>query len=241
MLLSEIESYNGISHKNSLFYDILKRWKIAIGREEKQYTVIGHIGKFEVRGIKGMVNGLMCWDLMVVDPNVKSYVAGVDLTGFGRKARSWQVDRVGVANKYQGMNLSVKIYEWLIKEQNLILLTGMSQTAGGRSIWERLASIPGIFIFGYDINKKESFQVDQKDLFNEDVYSDELTKERDELQNEYTRIENQLDNLNPDTTREYEIQKLEKTLSILNKQIITLDIAIEKAEVYLRLVAMKTK
>lgn len=233
MLLSEIESINYVNKKNSLFYEILEAFM-----EYKNYTNVsleGKIQNFEIRSLK-FHSALY---IMMYDLTTKKYVVGAVLTPFGRAKRAWQVESIGVKGNYQGMNLSVKLYEWIVKQKNLILITGMSQSIGGRSIWERLVNISGIFIFGYDIDREQSFQIDQKDLFDEDIYSDELIKERDELKNEYTKIENQLDNLNPDTTRETEFKKLEKRQDILNNQIAKLDMAIDKANDYIRLVAIK--
>jgi hypothetical protein len=241
MLLNEIANIVGIPKKNSMFSDMMRRWssdsssirwKTGVDGLSPQ-QIEGHIGSFEVRSQKYYEHGVWCWDFVLFDTKKRTFAAALELTSFGRNKRSWQVDRVGVANQYQGMNISIKLYEWLIKQKGLILLTGMSQTAGGKSIWERLAYTDGIFIFGYNVLRNKSFQIDQKDLFNEDIYTDDLAQEIEGLEQERDDL---YDSKGTDGAARIEA---DKKYEALQKKIAQL--SEEKYEIgdYVRLVAIK--
>lgn len=42
-----------------------------------------------------------------------------------------------------------KFYAWLIKKLNIVLVSGSMQSAGGKSVWERLSKEPGIGVHGW--------------------------------------------------------------------------------------------
>jgi len=239
MLLTEIGHAGHVRKNGGMFAEIMHDYISFSNRHNKKYNVEGKIGRFEIRSLRVKPFSSTYLYYTLFDTKRNCYAAAVTLDQFGRNARSWQVASLGVETEYQGMNLSVMMYSWMITKNNLILITGMEQSAGGKLVWERLAQVPGIFIFGYDVEDKKSFQVDQNDLFNEDVYADELINERDYLEKEYNRIENQLDNLDPDVVPESKIKALEKTMNDLSAQINSLDTDITKVEDYIRLVAIK--
>ena len=179
------------------FSGLIIDWKSNINPP----ITVGKIANFDIQTKRGA--GWADYDYIqyaLFDTKKNKYVMVVQLCSFDSGSKGLEVLLVGVALPYQGMNLSVKLYAWLILKKNIILLSGEIQSPGGRSIWERLAMVPGVFIFGYDKSRRKSFQIDQRDLFNEDVYTDDLQKEYDELEKEHDRLDMQaydLDYENP--------------------------------------------
>ena len=100
------------------------------------------------------------------------------LDHFNGAAKNVFVVSIVAANKeYRGINLPTQMYSYLIQEEGLILVSDEIQTLGGRSVWEKLAKIKGIGIYGYNTNTKKVFSVDMDDIFNEDIYDDGLNDE----------------------------------------------------------------
>ena len=120
------------------------------------------------------------------------YAMFVCLNIFGKSSRCLQVAYLGADTYYQGMGLPIILYEFLVTKLNLVLISGSPQTPGGKSVWEKLATRPNIFMFGYDGSRKKSFQIDQHDLFNEDIYDDILADEIEELRLESDKLSKEL-------------------------------------------------
>ena len=107
------------------------------------------------------------------------------LDHFNGAAKNVFVVSIVAANKeYRGINLPTQMYSYLIQEEGLILVSDEIQTLGGRSVWEKLAKIKGIGIYGYNTNTKKVFSVDMDDIFNEDIYDDGLNDEIETLESE---------------------------------------------------------
>ena len=119
------------------------------------------------------------------DITTNKYALFAELYRFRNSLSCLAIYQIGVNARYKGFNLPVKFYSWLIKNKNITLMSGESQSIGGRSIWERLAKVSGIFIFGYNVWSKKTFQIDQNDLFNEEVYDAELRKDLEDLEEEF--------------------------------------------------------
>jgi peptidoglycan hydrolase CwlO-like protein len=87
--------------------------------------------------------------------------------------------------------------------------------------------IPHIFIFGYNTKTKRSFQIDQRNLFNEDIYTDDI---QDEIAQLYAEID-EIYKEDPSNTKE--MSRLQKKINVLASQ---------KYEIEnIRLVAMRSK
>ena len=67
-------------------------------------------------------------------------------------------------------------------------MSGSCQSMGGRDIWTKLGKVNGIFMFAYDKAHKKSYQIEQDDLFNTDVYTADILDEIDELEQERDEI-----------------------------------------------------
>ena len=51
---------------------------------------------------------------------------------------AWHVNLLSVDSRYKGNNLAIKIYKFLLKRMDITLMAGISQSAGGRYVWNKL-------------------------------------------------------------------------------------------------------
>jgi GNAT superfamily N-acetyltransferase len=59
----------------------------------------------------------------------------------------YEVDFVYVHQKYRGKDLAAKFYSYLVTEHDFVILSGSSQSKGGRSIWISLSRSKKVDIF----------------------------------------------------------------------------------------------
>ena len=71
-------------------------------------------------------------------------VATVDLT---KQRGAWHVDMLKVDSRYKGKNLAIKIYKFLMRKMDIIMMAGSEQSAGGRYVWNKLARSPGVMVY----------------------------------------------------------------------------------------------
>jgi hypothetical protein len=64
-----------------------------------------------------------------------------------KKRGSWHVDMIQVDSRYKGMNLAVKLYTFLLKDEGITLRAGSSQSVGGRYIWNKLSRHKDITVY----------------------------------------------------------------------------------------------
>jgi hypothetical protein len=235
MLINEIYSEKYVDKSNDMFSDILCSFDDALYGNKNSYLVEGNIGNFEIRSTTFRANW---YYYMLFDKNKNKYAFGVELTKFGRNPRCLQIDKIGGQDGYRGMDLSVKLYSWLILQKQIILISGFSQSAGGRSIWERLAKTSNIFMFGYDITSKESFQIDTDDLFNEDIYAEDINDDINYLKLSIDELNNQQMKLDQNYNK-IKIKSIDTEIKRLSNQIYKLKKQEDHSANFLRLVAIK--
>ena len=71
-------------------------------------------------------------------------VATVELS---KERGAWNVGLLNVDSRYKGNNLAIKIYKFLMRKMDIVLMAGRSQSAGGRYVWNKLAKTPGIVVY----------------------------------------------------------------------------------------------
>jgi len=172
MRLTEITMTTAITQKDT-YNDLVSSWK----RTSKVYgkTAYGTMGKYQV--IKSVTDAETL--LAMYDGNAIALVVRL-ISPFSNE-HTMLVDLVAVNPEYAGMNLPVVFYTWLVKSKNIILMSGMGQTRGGRSIWERFIKVPGIHFYQYDIRNKQMTPLDS-DIDNDDIWDDQFNDEIDYLQ-----------------------------------------------------------
>jgi hypothetical protein len=127
---------------------------------------------------------------------------------------------LSVAHKYRGQNLAPLLYKFLIMKAGLILCSSTQQSPGGRKVWEKLAKIPGIFVYGYNPTNKNSFQIDSDDIENEYIYDIDYTDEIKYVQQELEHLKNEMqrDTPAPTSAEKDKFNKLSDQLDTLIKQ-----------------------
>jgi hypothetical protein len=102
--------------------------------------------------------------VFLADPkDLSQPVAQVVLSRYGK---GWTA-ATQVRPKYQGSGLGLKLYEALIKDFNMILVSDSTQSPGGAYLWKRLFKVPGITVYAYNPLAKKSkdkyIQVDSEE------------------------------------------------------------------------------
>jgi hypothetical protein len=202
MTLNEIINIDRVSKSSDLYLKLVHNW-IEGEKIDRPIKILGKLSGYEIQYMeipqyKGYYYGLF-------DKNKNQFAFFLELSKFGRTTKCLQVEMAGIKDEYSGMNLPIKLYSWLILQQGIVMVSGFEQSIGGRSIWERLAKVSGVFIFGYDTKTKTSFQLDQNDIYNEDIYSRDVTDEYNDLiqqrnsssdKNEINKLTTQIKSLN---------------------------------------------
>lgn len=189
MRLNEIDSINFIRKDSEVFITLYNQWKEKM-RSGCEVDSVGKIGPYRILTLNYKVwSNDDCKMYCIYDIKKEEEPAGfVELYSFGNSNRVFEVNYVGISKKYQGQGLSVALYTFLIQKLNLILMSGSCQSMGGRDIWTKLGKVNGIFMFAYDKAHKKSYQIEQDDLFNTDVYTADILDEIDELEQERDEI-----------------------------------------------------
>jgi hypothetical protein len=64
------------------------------------------------------------------------------------KNRVYEVEIVLLDKEYRGLNLTPRFYAFLLRKMSITLKAGSAQSAGGRSIWTRLAARRDVMVYG---------------------------------------------------------------------------------------------
>jgi len=92
--------------------------------------------------------------VFLADPkDMKLPAVEVVLHKYGKSG--WISAATQVMDKYQGSGLGLKLYEALIKDFSLILVSDTIQSLGGAKLWRRLFDSPGITVYAYNPEAKE--------------------------------------------------------------------------------------
>jgi len=130
-------------------------------------TVIGGFDNFEIHKI-----GLKYFS--VFDTITHTYALHATLKKKQKTINTYEVYLVGVKPSYRGQNIAVRFYTSLIKNLNIILLSGDRQSNDGKKLWAKLAKVKGIQLAGYDLLTKKVFPIDTEDLLEEDLWGSQL-------------------------------------------------------------------
>ena len=167
MNILEISHYTAIGERDSMpFSEELAHWEKITTLAPP--NIIATIGQFQIL----MTPPIQDAGILVAayDAKNKKYAMFLNLKHFHGGAKNCYQEKFVIANKsYRGMNLPVKIYASLIKNQNLILVSDTMQTRGAQSIWEKLDKVPGIGVFGYNTKTHNVFQLDTEDAYDTDI------------------------------------------------------------------------
>jgi hypothetical protein len=203
MRLYEIEMINDVASGSKVFPDMVRRWHRFVKLYGRKSW--GNLKNFEVFSLEEVIKeNIIC----LKDKSNDQLVLIVEISAVWINTNTWQIDLISVNDNYRGLNLPILMYRFLLKNLKLKILSGNEQTKGGRSIWERLVKIQGIDCFGYDMKSNKLFQIDKNDLFNEDIWNNNLTDEIDYIQDEIENTDNK--NKKQELTKQLERYKIEQ-------------------------------
>jgi len=97
-------------------------------------------------------------EVFLVDRETDRVAIYLLLHKFGNFAYS--VGEIKARKTYQGRGLGIKLYRFLIKQLDITLISGKSQSLGGARLWSELYKTPGITVYGFNPSAK-----DKKDRF----------------------------------------------------------------------------
>jgi len=128
--------------------------------------LIGEVGDFNIYRTKERTGG---YELaIIVTTQEGKPVGAVYLAKDKRfKAKKAYTTAVEFLPEVQGMGLAPEVYRFLVRDWKYILVSDDYQSAGGQSIWRRLAAYPDIDLFAYrkpEGKKPQYSSVDVNDL-----------------------------------------------------------------------------
>ena len=122
---------------------------VNLGYEEKVGDLIGRRWGYDIHCEKTA----RAITINVYDRKKFKVVAGeihyraVAYLGLSKKNGAWHVDLVEVDSRYKGKKLANKLYLFVLKNLEITLMAGTTQSVGGRYIWNTLAKDKGITVY----------------------------------------------------------------------------------------------
>ena len=122
---------------------------VNLGFEEKEGDLIGRRWGYDIHCEKTA----RAITINVYDRKKFKVVAGeihyraVAYLGLSKKSGAWHVDLVEVDSRYKGKKLANKLYRFVLKNLEITLMAGTTQSVGGRYIWNTLAKDKGITVY----------------------------------------------------------------------------------------------
>jgi len=161
-----------------MFTTLVHRWDYTDFNEDDNGNEIkvklGNISGFDLyfREEPGISNIHSTQMIQIFDTVNKKIAGFIELI---KLRKSYSIVETAVDTPYLGIGLATTVYAYLIKNKNYTLWSTDAQTKGGKTIWEKLAKIPGILVFAWDDKKKEAISLDKHDLFGEtDLYDTDV-------------------------------------------------------------------
>ena len=122
---------------------------VNLGYDEKVVDLIGRRWGYDIHCEKTA----RAITINVYDRKKFKVVAGeihyraVAYLGLSKKSGAWHVDLVEVDSRYKGKKLANKLYRFVLKNLEITLMAGTTQSVGGRYIWNTLAKDKGITVY----------------------------------------------------------------------------------------------
>ena len=122
---------------------------VNLGFEEKEGDLIGRRWGYDIHCKKSARE----MTVNVYDRKKFKIVAdelhhrSVAYLGLSKKSGAWHVDLVEVDSRYKGKKLANKLYRFVLKNLDITLMAGSSQSVGGRYIWNTLAKDRNITVY----------------------------------------------------------------------------------------------
>jgi hypothetical protein len=153
-------------YKKQRTVDQLPRRGKRIPIENESYWLGEYISKFPGGYELWRVRQGLSSAYSVFDPNIRKVELCLSGTRFIDNERSFKI--YGIYARPNNRVKAIKLYEFLIKKLNLILISDKIQSPGGQRIWQQLRRKKSIAVYGW--NFKTQQPVDILDNKLNDVY-----------------------------------------------------------------------
>src|SRR5579859_1557152 len=215
MLINEIEliSSNAFTFK-SISSKYIAKYQQRLSRPDIYTTsVIGNFRTFKVVRMNEDSENEIAF--LLLDGN---HVAAV--FSFELLTNYMQSEMSIVSNEYAGKNIAPLFYKWLlVKNVTKSIMSGNTQTPGGKSIWARLCRLPDITVFVWNKRTDSASAIEPEDFLDGsiDLYDEDSGEEEDAINDE---IKHLYANPNMDTSENInkKVEELEDQLSKVRQQ-----------------------
>lgn len=199
--ISEVE--RNTLKKNDWRGYTLSRYENILANAEKVTTIDGY--EVWIRDFSPKVKII---DLLYKHPKGEKFdkiVGEIELVKY-RNPNYWQADYTTIDPSLRGRNMALKLYTFLMKEMNFVIVSGESHSVGAEKLWKRIVQNPKIYSWIEKPNgeKQELFYDEEQNELNAviDPYTSEYN-EKNELRSELEQLQ--------DFTKE-DIEKLKSKL-----------------------------
>ena len=113
-------------------------YDIYVEREERSYQVIWVYDRNVTKRVR---------NFFIHGGDMETRYRIVARVELSKERGAWNVGLLNVDSRYKGNNLAIKIYKFLMRKMDIVLMAGRSQSAGGRYVWNKLARTAGVVVY----------------------------------------------------------------------------------------------
>lgn len=215
MLINEIEliSSNAFTFK-SISAKYIAKYQQKLSRPDVYTTsVIGNFSTFKVVRMNEDSENEIAFLLLE-----RNQVAAV--FSFYLLDNYMQSEMSIVSNEYAGKNIAPLFYKWLlVKNITKSIMSGNTQTPGGKSIWKRLCKLPDITVFVWNKRTDSASAIELEDFLDGsiDLYDEDSADEEDAINDEIKQLHWNYNMDTPDNVNK-KVEELEDQLSKVRQQ-----------------------
>ena len=144
---------NHIYKKQRTLEQLPKRGKRILMGEE-QYWLGEYIGAFPGGFEIWRWRAGMSTTYNVFNPETRR--VEISVSGTRYKANSWSFKIYGVYARPRNQVRAIDVYEYLLRELDLVLVSDHYQSPGGQRIWRELKRKSTLNVYGYNLRKNEA-------------------------------------------------------------------------------------
>ena len=207
MKINEIESIE--LEKGEAFKDLLGRW---VTNPNKPLRDLGKLKGYEI--VQKSIDPKN-WILFAVLNKDRKPVGFLEISKDDEDDEfAWKTGYVGFSKELQGTGIAPLLYAFVMKKTGYVFRSDSMQSKGGKSIWRRLAQIPGVLVFAWSPREKKGYNIDPETLTSDEIGVYDTDLDDDEhyqaLDNLYHKLGNAMYKMGYEKKDTPEYQKLEK-------------------------------
>jgi hypothetical protein len=161
-------------------------WDEYIGQTKKVATVKGYDVHF-YKDEKYYTD-----HYFIKDPDSEGFLGHLTLKAF---MSNYHQSSVTFAPEIQGKGLALPLYAYVVKKGYTLVSDKWQSKGSKESIWKKLATVSGIFVYAWDKENNEFFQWDPKEDLDSEIYHDQdkLDDLEDDYKAKWKELNNKLD------------------------------------------------